>query len=238
METEYQKAKDGAQQSAALNKRITDIGGRIDDIVRRAATYADDIKGFMDNIELNVFLPKMAANLSVEINNILRIKQELQESSTGAYPLETLRDVTAKIIDYLKELSLCSPEVDEENVVKHIVAVQNSTNRQDPFDYLDSAEIAALKSLVNRGSNNQYIALYRQRQDLEVLLATIEELRTERKNLEQTRSGGNEFIISTYEESQRKIEKAKIQEANSNRRFRSSKTAYTALMCRFSKSLT
>lgn len=212
METEYQKAKDGAQQSAALNKRIADIGVRIDDIVRRAATYADDIKGFMDNIELNVFLPKMAANLSVEINNILRIKQELQQSSTGAYPLETLRDVTAKIIDYLKEFSLCSPEVDEENVVKHMVAVQNSTNRQDPFDYLDSAEIAALKSLVNRGSNNQFIALYRQRQDLEVLLATIEELRTERKNLEQTRAGGNEFIISTYEDSQRKVEKAKIQE--------------------------
>lgn len=212
METEYQKAKDGAQQSAALNKRIADIGVRIDDIVRRAATYADDIKGFMDNIELNVFLPKMASNLSVEINNILRIKQELQQSSTGAYPLETLRDVTAKIIDYLKELSLCSPEVDEENVVKHMVAVQNSTNRQDPFDYLDSAEIAALKSLVNRGSNNQFIALYRQRQDLEVLLLTIEELRTERKNLEQTRAGGNEFIISTYEDSQRKVEKAKIQE--------------------------
>ena len=212
MESEYQKAKDGAQQSAALNKRIADIGVRIDDIVRRAATYADDIKGFMENIELNVFLPKIAANLSVEINNILRIKQELQQSATGAYPLETLRDVTAKIIDYLKELSLCPPDVDEENVVRHMVAVQNSTNRQDPFDYLDSAEIAALKSLVNRGSNNQFVALNRQRQDLEVLLASIEELRTERKSLEQSRTGGNEYIVSTYEDNRRKVEKAKISE--------------------------
>ena len=212
METEYQKAKEGAQQSAALNKRITDISAKVDDIVRRAATYAEDIKGFMENIEINVFLPKMAANLSVEINNILRIKQELQQSGTGAYPLETLRDVTSKIIDYLKELSLCSPDVDEENVVNHIVAVQNSTNQQDPFDYLDSAEISALKSLVSRGANNQFVALYRQRQDLEVLLATIEELRTEKRNLEQTRAGGNEFIISNYEDSQRKVEKAKVNE--------------------------
>ena len=212
METEYHKAKEGAQQSAALNKRIVDITAKIDDIVRRAASYAEDIKGFMENIEINVFLPKMAANLSVEINNILRIKDELANSSTGAYPLETLRDVTAKIIDYLKELSLCSPEVDEENVVKHMVAMQNTTNRQDPFDYLDNAEIVALKSLVNRGANNQFVALYRQRQDLEVLLATIEELRTEKNNLEQTRAGGNEFIISNYEESQRKLDKAKIAE--------------------------
>lgn len=212
METEYQKAKDGAQQSAALNKRITDIVVRIDDIIRRAATYAEDIKGFMENIELNVFLPKIATNLSVEINNILRIKQELQQSSTGAYPLETLRDVTAKILDYLKELSLCSPDVDEENVVKHMMAVQNSTNSQDPFDYLDAAEINALKILVSRGANNQFVGLYRQRQDLEVLLATIEEMRTEKKNLEMTRAGGNEFIISSYEESQRKLDKAKMAE--------------------------
>lgn len=212
MESEYQKAKEGARQSDALNKRIVDITAKIDDIVRRAASYAEDIRAFMDNIEINVFLPKMAANLSVEINNILRIKDEIADSNTGAYPLETLRDVTAKIIDYLKELSLCSPEVDEENVVRHMVALQNTTNRRDPFDYLDNTEIAALKSLINRGTNNQFVALYRQRQDLEVLLATIEELRTEKNNLEQTRAGGNEFIISNYEESQRKLDKAKIAE--------------------------
>lgn len=212
MEPEYHKAKEGAQQSAALNKRISDISAKIDDIVRRAASYSEDIKNFMENIEINIFLPKMAANLSAEINNILRIKEELANSTTGAYPLETLRDVTARIIGYLKELSLCPPEVDEENVVNHIVAVQNSVNRQDPFDYLDNAETAALKSLVNRGANNQFVALYRQRQDLEVLLATIEDLRTEKDNLEQTRIGGNEFIISSYEESQRKLDKAKISE--------------------------
>ncbi len=212
METEYHKAKDGAQQSAALNKRIADIGARIDDIIRRAAIYADDIKALMENIELNVFLPKIAANLSVEINNILRIKQELQQSSTGAYPIETLRDVTSKIIDYLKELSLCSPDIDEENIVKHMVAVQNSTNRQDPFDFLDHTEIAALKTLAGRGGNSQFVGLYRQRQDIEVLLATIDEMRTEKKNLEMTRAGGNEFIISSYEDSQRKLEKAKAAE--------------------------
>ncbi len=212
MESEYQKAKEGAQQSASLNKRITDISAKIDDIISRAASYAEDIKGFMENVEINVFLPKIASSLSVEINNILRIKNELQQSSTGAYPLETLRDVTSKIIEYLKDLSLCSPEVDEENVVKHMVAIQNTVNRQDPFDYLDSSEIAALKSLVSRASNNQFVSLYRQRQDLEVLLATIEEMRTEKKNLEQTRAGGNEFIISSYEDSQRKLEKAKVNE--------------------------
>lgn len=212
IEAEYQKAKEGAQQSASLNKRITDITAKIEDIISRAARYAEDIKGFMENVEINIFLPKMASNLSVEINNILRIKNELQKTSTGAYSLETLRDVTKKVIDYLKQLSLCSPDVDEENVVNHMVAVQNTTNQQDPFDFLDSEEIAALKSLVTRGTSNQFVSLYRQRQDLEVLLATIEEMRTEKKNLQQSQAGGNEYIISSYEDSQKKLEKAKIRE--------------------------
>lgn len=212
METEYHRAKEGAQQSAALNKRIADITAKLDDIARRASSYAEEIKGFMENIENNVFLPKMAVNLSVEINNILRVKEEIANSATGAYPLETLRDVTAKIIGYLKDLSLCPAEVDEELVVKHLASLQNATNRQDPFDYLDQTETAALKSLVSRGANNQFASLYRQRQELEVLLATIEEMRSEKKNLEQTRAGGNEFIISSYEESQRKLDRAKTDE--------------------------
>lgn len=214
MEAEYQKAKEGAQQSVALNKRIADLTAKIDDIVRRAAAYADDIKGFMENIEANVFLPKMASNLTVEINNILRIKEEVQKSSAGAYPLETLRDLTAKIIDYLKQLSLCPPDVDESNVVDHMVALQNATNGPDPFDYLDAAEIAALKSLVGRGGSNQFAALYRQRQDLEILTATIDDLRTEKKHAEESRAGGNEYIISSYEESQRKLNAAKATEGN------------------------
>lgn len=209
IETEYKKAKEGAQQSAALNKRITSIAAKITDIINRAAEYADNIKNFMENVEVNVILPKVADNLSVEINNILRIKNEIANSNTGAYSLETLRDVTHKIVEYLKEISLCSPDADEENVVNHIVAVQNSTNSQDPFAYLDNAEIAALKSLLNRGANNQFASLNRVRDDLESLIKDFDNLRTEKCTLEKSRTGGNEYIISSYEESNRKLEKAK-----------------------------
>ena len=212
VEDEYHKAKEGAQQSVDMGKRIAAIGAKIEDIVRRAADYTEDLKGFMDNVEANVFLPKLASNLSAEINNILRVKEELRRENTGAYPIETLRDVTAKIIGYLKDLALCSAEVDEENVVKHIVALQNSTNRPDPYEYLDAAEIDALKSLINRSGNNQFAALYRTRQDLEALLATINELRTEKQNLEASRAGGNEYIIANYEQGECDLKTAKSKE--------------------------
>ena len=212
VEDEYQRAKEGAQQAMNLNKRIQDIAGKIRAITDEAADYAESLKAFIENIEINVFLPKLASNLSQDINNILRIKEQLLKQSTGAYPIETLRDVTAKIIDYLKELSLCSQAVDEENVVAHMVALQNTTNAQDPYDYLDDAEVEALKELPKKGGGNQFVTLDRKRQDMEIQLANLDNLRTEKRTLEQTQAGGNNLLIANYEDAKRAVDKLKTHE--------------------------
>lgn len=212
VEDEYQRAKEGAQQAMNLNKRIQDVDGKIRAITNEAADYAESLKAFIENIEINVFLPKLASNLSQEINNILRIKEQLLKQSTGAYPIETLRDVTAKIIDYLKELSLCSQAVDEENVVAHMVALQNTTNAQDPYDYLDNAEVEALKELPKKGGGNHFVTLDRKRQDMEIQLANLDNLRTEKRTLEQTQAGGNNLLIANYEDAKRSVDKLKTHE--------------------------
>ncbi|MDO4704165.1 AAA family ATPase [Tannerella sp.] len=214
VEDEYQRAKDGAQQAVNLSKRIQDVDGKIRTITEEAANYAENLKAFVDNIEINVFLPKLASNLSQEINNILRVKEQLQKQSTGAYPIETLRDVTSKIIDYLKELSLCSQAVDEENVVSHIVAMQNTTNAKDPYDYLNTAEVDALQELPKKGNGNLFVSIDRKRQDMEIQLANLDNLRTERRTLEQTQAGDNNMLITNYEESKRTLEKLKTKEDN------------------------
>lgn len=212
VEDEYQRAKEGAQQAMNLNKRIQDVDGKIRAITNEAADYVESLKAFIENIEINVFLPKLASNLSQEINNILRIKEQLLKQSTGAYPIETLRDVTAKIIDYLKELSLCSQAVDEENVVAHMVALQNTTNAQDPYDYLDDAEVEALKELPKKGGGNHFVTLDRKRQDMEIQLANLDNLRTEKRTLEQTQAGGNNLLIANYEDAKRSVDKLKTHE--------------------------
>ena len=212
VEDEYQRAKEGAQQAMNLNKRIQDVDGKIRAITNEAADYAESLKAFIENIEINVFLPKLASNLSQEINNILRIKEQLLKQSTGAYPIETLRDVTAKIIDYLKELSLCSQAVEEENVVAHMVALQNTTNAQDPYDYLDDAEVEALKELPKKGGGNHFVTLDRKRQDMEIQLANLDNLRTEKRTLEQTQAGGNNLLIANYEDAKRSVDKLKTHE--------------------------
>lgn len=205
VEEEYHRAKAGAQQSADLNKKIQTVSARINDIVKRCGTYAEDLRNFMENIEINVFLPKLASGISQEVNNILRIKEELLKENTGAYPIETLRDVTSKIIEYLKDMSLCSADVDEDNVVSYIIAHQNATNRPDPYEYLDREEVSALRSLMARGGTNQFITLDRQRQDLEEQVSLLDNFRDQKATFERAKVGGNEELIRTYEASQRQL---------------------------------
>ena len=212
-ETEYKQAKEGAQEASVLNKKIQELANKIGNIVKRAATYTEDLKSFVDNIEIDLFLPKLASNLAQEINNILHIKEQLQKENTGSYPLETLKDVTNKIITYLKDLSLCNESVDEEQVVAHIVAVQNSTNKEDPFSYLDEAEVTALANLTKRSGVNQFIALDRERQELEIQLSTLDDLRSQKQTLEQTQTNGNEYLIQNYETAQQQVEQLQAQEA-------------------------
>lgn len=212
VDDEYHRAKEGALQTAALNKKIQELSIKIDNIVNSASSYAEDLKSFMEGIELHAFLPKLATNISQEINNILRVKERLLKESTGVFPIETLRDVTAKIINYLKDLSLCNESVDEDNVVSHIVALQDCTNASDPYDYLDDTEVAALRGLITRSGNNQFVSLDRQRQELEVQLSYIENYQSEKRTLEQTQAGGNEMLIKNYEDGQRKVEKLKTLE--------------------------
>lgn len=211
VEEEYQKAKAGVQETADLNKRIADLVNKIDGIIKRAADYTETLKTFMDNVEVNVFLPKLASNLSQEISNILHVKETLLKENAGTYPLETLRDVTEKIITYLKDLSLCAQEVDEENVVAHMIALQESTSTPDPFAYLDDDEVNALRNLVNGAGTNQFQAIDRERLDMELQLGQIDNLRSQLNTYRQTQTGGNEVLVQTYETSQRKIETLKTQ---------------------------
>lgn len=95
-----------------------------------------------------------------------------------------------------------------------MVALQNTTNTEDPYDYLDDSEVTALRGLPGKGGHNQFVSIDRKRQELEVQLANMDNLKSEKRTLEQARSGGNNMLIVNYEEAKHNIEKQKTLEGN------------------------
>ncbi|TMO68156.1 DNA sulfur modification protein DndD, partial [Pseudoalteromonas aurantia] len=69
--------------------------------------YNAQLKQVVETLEINVFFPKLAQGITNEVNDIIRQKESLKLEREGVLSLEQMREVTTKIIGYLKSKCLC-----------------------------------------------------------------------------------------------------------------------------------
>lgn len=209
---EYDRAKTGAENTAQTQKKINELASKLEGVSQKAKNYAEDVRAFVEDIETCVFLPKIASNISAEIEQILRIKEELKKSNEAIVPTETLKDITNKIIAYLKGLSLCSHEVDEENVVQHIKALQEANKASDSFAFLDEEELEALRNLLQNRGSNRFVTLDRIRTELNTEMANVPQWEMQKNSLQSSLVGGNDVLIKQYEDAQKELERLKAED--------------------------
>lgn len=209
---EYDRAKTGAENTAQTQKKINELASKLEGVSQKAKNYAEDVRAFVEDIETCVFLPKIASNISAEIEQILRTKEELKKSNEAIVPTETLKEITNKIIAYLKGLSLCSHEVDEENVVQHIKALQEANKASDSFAFLDEEELEALRSLLQNRGSNRFVTLDRIRTELNTEMANIPQWEMQKNSLQSSLVGGNDVLIKQYEDAQKELERLKAED--------------------------
>lgn len=209
---DYEKAKSGAENSATVQRKINELIDKIEGLAKKAQNYVDDIKIFVEDIEVGVFLPKLASNISNEIENILRLKEDLKKSNEGSLPISTLKEITNNIINYLQGLSLCSYEVDKDNVVEHLTALQSANKSVDKFDFLDENEISALQNFINTPTTNSFIPLDRIKTELEIQIASVPNWEMQKSSLQSSLVGGNDALIRKFEEAKKELEQIKAEE--------------------------
>ena len=209
---DYEKAKTGAENSATIQRKINELIDKLEGLAKKAHNYVDDIKVFVEDIEVGVFLPKLATNISNEIENILRLKEELKKTNDATVPVSTLKEITNNIINYLQGLSLCSQNVDKDNIVEHLTALQNANKTVDKYDFLDEDEISALQNFLNSPTTNSFIPLDRIKNELEVQIASIPNWEMQKSSLQASLVGGNDMLIKKFEEAKKELESAKAEE--------------------------
>lgn len=208
----YDSAKRGADDAAAQRKTLDEINYKIADIQKRAAEYSNDLKDFLEGIEFNLFLPKIAGDVSTEIEQVVRKKDQLQKDQEGNYSEETIRDITEKILKYLKDYSLCVADVEGGAVVDYIMSSQQALSKNDPYAFLDDSEVEALRQLLKVSGMNKFPMIDRIRMDLELQLETLTTLRAQKTTLEHAQVGGNENLVREYEDHEKQLRELKIQE--------------------------
>lgn len=153
-----------------------------------------------------MFFPKLAEGIAPEVDEILRQKKMLSQEQDGMLSLEQIKEVTAKIISYMKSKVLCPQDVDVDEIVKYVQRTQKQLESVDNYSLLDDSELEALQDLIKANSVNEFIALDRLHKDVETRLELLENQTRQVNILRGSLIGGNAAIIKEFEEARQSLD--------------------------------
>lgn len=206
IQAEYDAAKEGAKDSAETARKIQDLEASVKNTQESSKRYNAQLKQVVETLEINVFFPKLAQGITNEVNDIIRQKEALKQEREGVLSLEQMREVTTKILGYLKSKCLCPDSVEDDDVVAYLKSQQEALQRKDDYAFLDESEFDALKNLLGANAVNEFIALNDSRYDLEKRLENYDNQQSQIALLRRSIVSGNTEIIKAYEEASRELE--------------------------------
>lgn len=209
IQTEYDAAKEGAKESAETERKIQELEASVKDTQELSKRYNTQLKHVVETLEINVFFPKLAQGITNEVNDIIRQKEALKQEREGVLSVEQMREVTTKILGYLKSKYLCPESVEDDDVVAYLKSQQESLHRKDNYAFMDESELEALKNLLNANAVNEFITLNDSRHDLEKRLENYDNQLRQISLLRRSMVNGNTEIIKAYEEASRELETLK-----------------------------
>ena len=214
IQTEYDAAKEGAKESAETERKIQELEASVKDTQELSKRYNTQLKHVVETLEINVFFPKLAQGITNEVNDIIRQKEALKQEREGVLSVEQMREVTTKILGYLKSKYLCPESVEDDDVVAYLKSQQESLHRKDNYAFMDESELEALKNLLNANAVNEFITLNDSRHDLEKRLENYDNHLRQISLLRRSMVNGNTEIIKAYEEASRELESLKKEADN------------------------
>lgn len=214
IQTEYDAAKEGAKESAETERKIQELEASVKDTQELSKRYNTQLKHVVETLEINVFFPKLAQGITNEVNDIIRQKEALKQEREGVLSVEQMREVTTKILGYLKSKYLCPESVEDDDVVAYLKSQQESLHRKDNYAFMDKSELEALKKLLNANAVNEFITLNDSRHDLEKRLENYDNQLRQISLLRRSMVNGNTEIIKAYEEASRELETLKKEADN------------------------
>lgn len=214
IQTEYDAAKEGAKESAETERKIQELEASVKDTQELSKRYNTQLKHVVETLEINVFFPKLAQGITNEVNDIIRQKEALKQEREGVLSVEQMREVTTKILGYLKSKYLCPESVEDDDVVAYLKSQKESLHRKDNYAFMDKSELEALKNLLNANAVNEFITLNDSRHDLEKRLENYDNQLRQISLLRRSMVNGNTEIIKAYKEASQELETLKKEADN------------------------
>lgn len=208
--------KNGLNQETTIKNKIEQTKLQIDSIYKKENIFLDDLGEFVKDIELNVCVPKLIEAIRVEINLILKTKNEQDQRRNISVAPENIAAISKSIIQYLSENKLVLKEITVEELVDFVIAKSGQSKDKDPYEFLEFSEVKALEGLLNMRTANTFPSLNQQQAELNVSLTQIYLLETQIEQMKQQITGRDYVLLKAFEDNETSIKKLEIQITETN----------------------
>ena len=206
----YESAKEGKSLQANIKEQIQIVERKIDDILNKEILFIEQSEKFLNDIEIQVFIPKLITIVQNEIELILSEKS--QQNNNDFIEPEHISKVSDKVLEFLKEYNLIKGELTAEQKTKladYILKKSGQSKNDTEYDFIDKQDITHFEQLLGWSSINQYNTLEQQKSSLEKEIASLPNLKIHLLDLRKNDMGGGEEIIQSYDANELKIKEYK-----------------------------
>ena len=206
----YENYKKGIDQEKECKNKIDQLNKQISLFLQKENDYVKSIDTFIKEIDQNIALPKLADSLKSQIMLILKSKEENKNDKNSLNNAQ-IGHISKLVCQFLAQQSL---DISSQELSNYLQKKIHENSLQDDYAFLDTEEMKALESLLSRKGNNNFLFLYNQKNELEVQLHQIPNLKSQIEIFKQQITGEGYDFLKTYEQNEEKIHKtqSKIQE--------------------------
>ena len=208
---QYNLLKDGRNKNDITKDQISRTEARINEIRKSEQAFRQNADELTKQLETDIFVQKLASSIKNEVEQILNHKLSLEESKKSILSEKQIENIAGRVVVIIQKRYVTSQTIDLPSIVSAVMYEQEADEIKDRYDYLNNADVEAIKSLVNSTMMNPYNSFEQSRDRTEEEMKDLPKLQRQLESYRESLAGDDFSMISLYEENERNITSLKEQ---------------------------
>lgn len=202
---QYNMLKEGRNKNDVTKDQISRTEARINEIRKSELTFRQNADELTKQLETDIFVQKLAGSIKNEVEQILNHKMSLEESKKNILSEKQIENIASRVVAIIQKRYVTSQTIDLPSIVSAVMYEQEADEINDRFDYLNNADVEALKSIVYSTTLNPYNSFEQTRDRTEEELKDLPKLQRQLMSYRESLAGDDFSMISLYEENERNM---------------------------------
>ena len=208
---QYNLLKEGRNKNDVTKDQISRTEARINEIRKSEQTFRQKADELTKQLETDIFVQKLAGSIKNAVEQILNHKMSLEESKKNILSEKQIENIASRVVAIIQKRYVTSQTIDLPSIVSAVMYEQEADEINDRFDYLNNADVEALKSIVHSTMLNPYNSFEQTRDRTEEELKDLPKLQRQLLSYRESLAGDDFSMISLYEENERNMTSLKEQ---------------------------